>query len=336
MPPSDQHDVSLSEALGRAAALLASARSVWLGTHIDPDGDAIGSVLGLAHLLRRDGRRVTVACRDPAPHEVDFLPGARELAAVGPADHDVAVALDAADEGRLDPLLDDGAWSSMATIVLDHHQSNSGFGQVDVVDARSASTAEIVLALADKMGIEPNAIEATCLLTGIVTDTLGFRTSNTRPETLQRACRLMECGASLSEITQAVFYRRRLATLRATALAITRLQVIGRFGVAAISAEDMGELGLVSEDVSGLSSFLISAEELEGVAVLRERDDGSIDVSMRSKPSIDLVPAARALGGGGHPQAAGASLSPPLDAAVDRVMGELLEKVAAETETVDS
>ena len=121
------------------------------------------------------------------------------------------------------------------------------------------------------------------------------------------------------EITNLVFYRRPLAHLRAVSLAVSRLDVADRIGICGIGAADLAEIDAGEEHVRGLSSFLITAEELDAVAVIRERGDESIDVSMRSKPHFDLVPAAVSLGGGGHPQAAGASLTGGLAEAVTRV-----------------
>jgi bifunctional oligoribonuclease and PAP phosphatase NrnA len=296
--------------LAGAVRQLANARRLWLATHREPDGDAIGSLLGLGWLLRAQGKHVTLACQDPAPADVTFLPGVEDITTHGPdpAD-DLLVALDAGDLGRLGDLVTPAAWAAVPSLVVDHHASNTGFGTVNVIDASAASTAELVVRLADALGAPLDDRVATCLLAGIVTDTIGFRTPNTTGATLAVAQRLMAAGAPLAEITQQVFYRRPLPALRLAGRAVEHLELRGRCGVTGLSQGDLAELHAPVAEARGIASFLAGARELDVVAVLTERDDGTVDVSLRSRPGVNLVPVAMALGGGGHPQAAGARLA---------------------------
>jgi phosphoesterase RecJ-like protein len=315
---------------------LRDAQRIWIGTHVDPDGDAIGSVLGLGALLRGIGKSVDMACADPPPAEVAFLPGIGQLVDKAPSDQDVWVALDAADETRLGSHFDARNWAAAQTVVIDHHVSNPGFGRVNLIDPAAASTAEIVVALADELGTTPSRDAATCLLTGIVTDTLGFRTSNTTPRTLDCAQRLMRWGAPLGDITQQVFFRKPLATLRLIGRAIERLEIHGPFAVSTIRREDLRELDAAPFAMRGVTALLSTAAEPVAIALLRERRDGDIDVSLRSKPGVDIVPAATALGGGGHPQAAGARLGGPLEAAIEQVLTALRSCTDVSTEAEDT
>ncbi len=279
-----------------------------MGTHREPDGDAIGSLLGLGHILKTAGIRSTLACADPVPADLRFLPGASGVVSRGPEGEDLIVALDAGDLGRLGDLIAPEDWARRRTVVLDHHASNSGYGSVDVVVPDVASTSELVLDLARLLGVKPTPEAATCLLTGILTDTLGFRTSNTTSGTLRRAADLVDSGGPLSDIVEKVFASRPLHTMLLLGRALESLKVIDGLGVAILSVADLDELGAGAADTRGISSFLATTRELAAVALLKERPDGKTDVSMRSKPGIDLVPVARRLGGGGHPQAAGATL----------------------------
>jgi phosphoesterase RecJ-like protein len=310
---------------------------VWLGTHVDPDGDAIGSLLGLGRILRTSGRQVTLACADPVPSDLRFLPGCSTIVDSGPdaREHDLAVALDAGDAGRLGDLFDAGTWSTLPSLVIDHHVSNPGFGDVNLIDARAASTAEMIVGLLEELGLEPDAGAATCLLTGIVTDTIGFRTSNTTAATLAAAAKLMQAGAPLTEITQRIFSTRPLGALRLQGRALDRLRVEGPFAIASITLADLGELNVGPAEARGISSFLATAAEPRAVAVLREREDGQIDVSMRARPGADLSQAAQALGGGGHALAAGARVDGPLAAAEEQVL-EALRVHAAPPPAPDS
>lgn len=322
-PPLTPHSLLVA-----AADRIAGADRIWLGTHLDPDGDAIGSLLGLGHILTARGQTVTLACQDPPPREVAFLPGAEGITHSGPGRHDLAIALDAADEGRLGRLFTPAAWSQQPTIVLDHHISNPGFGDINVVDPTAASTAELVIALADQLRAAIDEAAATCLLTAIVTDTLGFRTSNTTARSLACAGRMIDLGASLSDISQRVFFTRPLASLRLTGRALDHLEIDGPFALAWVSQADLAEFGVGLDETQDLTRLLSTAAEPIAIALVRERADGRIDVSLRSKPGVDVVPAAQSLGGGGHPQAAGARVAGPLATALDTVRRAMAAHIA--------
>jgi len=253
------------------------------------------------------------------------LPGAGTIVASGPdpAAHDLAVALDAAGADRLGTLYEPDAWARMPTLVVDHHASNPGFGDANLIVAGGSSTAELVVAIADAAGWAPDREAATCLLTGIVTDTLGFRTPSTTPETLAVAGRLMARGAPLAEICGRVFNTRPIGALQMIGRALARLELRGPFAVTTLTRADFAELGLAETEARGIASFLATAAEPIAVAVLRERADGQLDLSMRARPGFDLVPVAQALGGGGHAPAAGAHLEGTLEEAVERVFEAL-------------
>lgn len=313
--------------LAAAVEAITRASSLWLATHIDPDGDAIGSLLGLGTILRRLGKAVVMACEDSPPPEVAFLPELDRIVVQPPAPTDLLIALDAADLGRLGHLVDADNWRGRETIVIDHHVTNSGFGTINLIDPTAASTAEIVLLLAETMKAPIDERAATFLLTGIVTDTIGFRTASTRPETLHRAQQLMTLGASLSTITQAVFCSKPVSALRLLARAVDRLVIDGHFAVTTLRLRDFHELGMSSSAVRGITEQLATAREPLVIALVREREDGTVDVSLRSKPGVDVVPAARALCGGGHPQAAGARWSSDLETATQAVWRALRDHV---------
>jgi phosphoesterase RecJ-like protein len=300
--------------LVRAAEVVRSARRVWVATHRDPDGDAIGSLLGLGHVLGARGIAARLACADPVPEDFRFLPGSEAVAPTGPDPlDDVLIAADAGDLDRLGGLIDGATWSRHLSVVLDHHRSNPGFGTVNVVAPEAASTAQLVRELADELGVALTPEAATCLLAGLVTDTLGFRTSSTDERALRDAADLVRLGAPLPEIAERVFGSRPLSALRLWARAVERFEVRGRAGIASLTADDLAEVAAGPGDTKGLSSYLLTAREVDVVALVREREPGVADVSMRSRPGLDLVPLATQMGGGGHPQAAGATIAGSLE-----------------------
>ncbi|MEO8084369.1 MAG: DHHA1 domain-containing protein, partial [Ardenticatenales bacterium] len=223
-------------------------------------------------------------------------------------------------------------WSAQPTLVVDHHISNTGFGDIDCIVPTASSTCELLVSVIDALGADISADAATCLLCGILTDTIGLRTPSTSAATLDVAARLVRAGADIGAIARRVFQSRPLASLRLEGRVLDRLTLHGPFVISYLTLSDLAELGAVAEDGRGIVQTLGTAAEPLAVALLRERDDGWFDVSLRAKAGTDLVPAAAALGGGGHALAAGARTPGPLDAAlgaVRRVLSEHVQSVRA-------
>lgn len=304
-------------------AAIRDARRVWIGTHVDPDGDAYGSLLGLGLILRALGKSVTLACQDPAPREVDFLPGLSAVLAQPPADVDLAIAVDAADSGRLGQLYAADAWAAFPTAVIDHHRSNPGFGRWNWVAPEAAATCQMLTGLALREGWPIDRDTARCLMTGILTDTISFRTTNTTAGTLEAAAALLARGADLSDLSGLIFGRLPLPGLKLIGRAIERLTVHGPFALTWLNEADLAELGARPGDGKEVTRVLSMAEEPRVVAILRDKGGGKVDLSLRAKPGVDLLAAAAALGGGGHPQAAGARLLYSLEEARERVLTAL-------------
>jgi bifunctional oligoribonuclease and PAP phosphatase NrnA len=337
---------------GGPAAAIARGRRVLIIAHVMPDGDAIGSALGLAWGLRKLGIDAQVACADPVPEELRFLPGADEFAEQHrPADHDILLVVDASDIDRIGDLYDEerfaGSGPLRATVInIDHHVTNTHFADLDIVEPRS-STAELVLDLLLELGVALDETIATCLLTGIVTDTRCFRTSNTTAATMRAAMQLMEAGASLSLITDAVFSHRPIAVVRLWGPALKQATLSGGVLWTEISQELLQQTRASEEDTSGLVNFLIEIHEARVAVVLREMgaeaagaatagaetagsngpDAGAIDVSIRARPGIDVSGVALRFGGGGHPQAAGCQVVGAL-AEVRQEIVQALQEVA--------
>jgi bifunctional oligoribonuclease and PAP phosphatase NrnA len=328
------------------AAAIARGRRALIIAHVMPDGDAIGSALGLAWGLRKLGIEAQVACADPVPEELRFLPGADEFAeGHKPADHDILLVLDASDIDRVGDLYDAerfaGSGPLRATVInIDHHVTNTHFADLEIVELRS-STAELVLDLLQELGVPRDETIATCLLTGIVTDTRCFRTSNTTAATMRAAMQLMEAGASLPLITDAVFGHRPIAVVRLWGPALKQATLSGGVLWTEISQELLQRTRASEEDTSGLANFLIEIHEAQVAVVLRELgaeaagavsaggdgpDAGTVDVSIRARPGVDVSGVALRFGGGGHPQASGCQVVGTL-AEVRREIVQALQEV---------
>jgi phosphoesterase RecJ-like protein len=307
---------------------LQQAQRILLITHLSPDGDAVGSTLGLTHALHRldSAPRVTPSCADAIRDRFDMLPGYTQMVTQASAEFDLVVALDCGDELRLGSV-----WANLPDpkpflINVDHHISNTRFGQINWVDPSAASTAEMVLHIVDQLGVPLNQDIAACLLYGIVGDTLGFRTPNTTTRQLQYAERCMAAGASLYDCIDQQFNQRSRSLVCLWGKAISAMQIKDRIAYTAISKAMRDACGMGISDLN-LSSFLASVNEVDRAAVLVEKDDGRIEISLRAKRGHNVSNAAVTLGGGGHALAAGATIDGPLDTAVKQVLQALKQNM---------
>ncbi|GAB4570658.1 MAG: bifunctional oligoribonuclease/PAP phosphatase NrnA [Anaerolineae bacterium] len=315
----------------RAAELLQQARQIVAVTHVNPDGDAIGSLLGLTWALRKLGKQVIPAVDEGVPPEFAFLPGADEVqAALSDVNPELVVAVDCGDMERMGAVGAVAVASGAPIINLDHHITNTRFGHANLVDPGTVAAAEGVLDWLEHLAVGLDTTIATCLLTGIVTDTLCFRTDNVTAKVLGKAQRLMDAGAPLHVITQRTVMRKPYEALQlwAAVLPGMTLEPEGVLWVA-IDRPTLESLHYTANRDGGLVSLLISADRANIAAVFREKADGRIEVGFRAVPGFDVSGVAVALGGGGHPLAAGCTIDGPLSAAVGRVL-PLLKQAAVE------
>jgi bifunctional oligoribonuclease and PAP phosphatase NrnA len=314
-----------SPSLSEIAGVLAASRRILMFTHVSPDGDAIGSLLGLGWLLREQGKDVTMVDADPVPPELLFLPGVERIANQPPeGPWDVIVALDASDIPRLGSPFQPARLNGAPLITIDHHVTNLRFGAYNWVDPSAAATAQIIVHLADAWGIPITKPAAICLLAGLVTDTRGFRTSNVTIDVLATAMRLMESGADLAEISERTLNYKPLAAIRLWGPALEQLQVRGPVIWTHVTRAMREQVQAPDGSDSGLVSFLLEAPEASIAAVFTEKPNGRVEVSLRARPGLNIADVALALGGGGHPQAAGCSVDGPLAEAEVRIIPLLL------------
>ena len=292
-----------------------SRATVVLSGHVQPDADALGSTLALAEGLRRRGARVLTTFPDPftLPASLAWLPGAEGLVPSSsvPSSPDVFVSLDAASPGRLGELaaLLDGAGIS---VVVDHHASNPGFGDVRMVDGGAPATVTLVAGILDDLGITVDQHLATCLYAGLAADTGSFRFGNTRPDTHELAARLLSTGIDHSDISRRLFDTAPFGWLGLLSAVTGRAVLESDVGHGGLvwtwsSTAEAAEFGLRGEQLEALVDVVRSTEEADVACVLKGQDDGSWSVSLRSRGGTDLARVAMALGGGGHTLAAGYS-----------------------------
>lgn len=301
--------------------------------HVGPDGDALGSMLGLALALDRLG--VPVRCSwgdDPVeiPATYWYLPGSHLVVdhAMLPAAPRVVVTLDTSSRdrlGRLEPLLE----RAEAVLVIDHHASNTRFGSHLLLDPAAAATAVLVAELVERLGVPLDAEIATCLYTGLTTDTGSFKFAATTPSVHGLAARLLATGIRHDLIARAIWDTRPFGYLRVLGAALERARLepaeVGGRGLVwtATCAADLRAAGIGLEQVEGVIDVLRTAEEAEVAAVVKEAPDGRLLVSLRSKGAVDVGALAVGLGGGGHRYAAGYTASGDLAATVTQLRERL-------------
>jgi bifunctional oligoribonuclease and PAP phosphatase NrnA len=306
--PMQLHDVQ------KAEATLKDAKRVLCICHRNPDGDAIGSLLGMGLLLDQayPDKRVSLHCVDPVPHTFTFLPGATRVQRAPQLEAgDVAIILDSAEPKLTEmhethPQLFDGTYPSLN---IDHHPMNPKKATHNFVVPEAASTCEIVVKIADmlKWDIKPDT--ATCLLTGVYTDTGGLLHSNTTPEVYRTVARLLRAGARQQLIVSAVFRTAKISTLKLWGRVLEKIGVTDEGG--AISAVTEGDFRATGADYSELAGAIDYVNAVPGMRfslVLSERD-GKVKGSLRTlRDDVDVSEMAGKFKGGGHKKAAGFAL----------------------------
>jgi phosphoesterase RecJ-like protein len=300
----------VNAALDRAADAIAGAETVALACHVSPDGDALGSMLGLFHALRAAGRPVVASFPNPfviGPHYRDF-PGLESLTAPNdfPAEPGVMVTFDCGSLGRLGDL-EPSAKAAGELIVVDHHVSNDRFGSINVIDADAAASGVLVRRLIDRLGLPLDRDAALCLYAALVCDTGRFQYDTTTAEVFDLARELVSFDVPVSKLSRTLFEEHRFAYLQLLGEALARAELISdqRFVWTAVTNDMLVRHGVTIEEVEGLIDILRRTSEAEVTCVLKEEVDHTVRVSLRSLGEVDVRHIAEAHHGGGHRFAAG-------------------------------
>jgi len=300
--------------------LIDRSRQIFIVAHVDPDGDTIGSALGLARSLRKMGKDCTLACADSVPDALLFLPGVEEFGIPRLTDEDLIIAVDASDPNRLGQAYRHLPSLDTPMVNIDHHSTNSMFGTINLVRTEATATAEIIFDLLQEWEVLLDSVLATYLLTGIVTDTQSFSTPSTTPRILEVSSQLMKAGASLTEIHENYYKKREAETLRLWGRILAEMQLDDQL-VWSVNTLDMrSQSHAAPDDGDGIVNLLATARQAKAAIMFTENEDGKIDISIRSRPGVDISPIAVHFGGGGHPQAAGTELLGDLCEVIPKVL----------------
>lgn len=276
------------------------------------------------------GKQPVIACEHPLPDNLSYLPGAdafvQDIAEDAPID--LVVAIDMSDLKRTGDIFHDSWRSRYPLLVIDHHETNEEFGDVNLVVSDAAATALPMMDVIEALGVAVKDDIATCLLVAMLTDTRGLRTETTTPEILRTVGALIEAGGDYLRVMQktldAVSYRK----MRGWGVALNRLQLSDSIGWTTFPVAEKEALDVSDHDDLDLGNLLSRLAEAKVIAAFVEMRDGTVKVSMRARPGYDVASVAYDLGGGGHRQAAGCTIDGPLDDAVNLVLSRLRKVVA--------
>jgi phosphoesterase RecJ-like protein len=312
--------MSLIEQASRA---IGDAKELALACHIGPDGDALGSMLGLGIAAQTAGKKVVASFGSPylVPGNLSFLPTELLVAPEDfPKNPETMVVLDAGSADRLGELAVN-ATAAATVVVIDHHVTNQGFGDIALVDPDAAATGELVAMILDSLRWPITPEIATCLHTAIVTDTGRFQYTNTRPETLTLAARLVAAGAEPDEISRHVYEEAPFGYLKAAGAAMSRAELDEELSLVTtfITQGDLTSAGIDWGDIDNLINTIRLAQEADSAVIAKVHDDGRVKISMRSRGATDVGALAAELGGGGHRLAAGFTYNGDVSGALNEI-----------------
>lgn len=292
-------------------------------SHENPDGDAVGSVLGLYFGLKKLKKSVIPVLPDPVPKIYSFLNGSCEIKQDFELDEiEVAIVLDCADIGRVENLKKK-LTKIPKKINIDHHPSNFSFGEINYIDPKSSSTSELVLKILNKLNIKIDKDISYALYTGLMTDTGGFRFANTNLNTFKAATFLVKNGADPFYISEMVYSMKPLKALKLLGRALEKLKKENGIIYSILTLDDFKEFDAEEEDAEGVVEFLNKSNEANIAILFKQKNSGFYKVSLRSKGDIDVKDIAIKFGGGGHMNAAGFDIKEDPKRVLEKILLEL-------------
>lgn len=318
-------DIDLN--FNKAIKEIKDAENIYIASHIQPDGDNIGSLLGLGLALKKMNKRVFMLKTDYIPKDFKFLPDVDSISEYDGSDIDLFIALDSSDENRLGTNKELLEKANMI-VNIDHHLSNTNFGNINIVDSKAAATCQMVFKLIKKMEVDLDKEIATCLYTGISTDTGSFMYENANEETHLIAAELLRVGIDKQEININIWQNKSLLKTKLFIKTLETLETCfeDKLAIVQVTRDNLRSVGASMEDSEGIVSFVRDIEDVEVAVMLKEFEEDEIKVSMRSKRYIDVSKVCSLFGGGGHKKAAGCTINSNLKQVKNDII-DALEKI---------
>ena len=309
-----------SQIIGDIKNRLDAARNIVIASHVRPDGDAIGALLGLGLALRDAGKSVQMILVDGLPSSFQYLAGSELVRREPVAGHDTFISVDCADFKRLGKYFEN---FGQPDINIDHHKTNENFGKLNLIEAQEVATSAILTAHLPEWGLKITKPIAAALLGGIITDTLGFRTSNTTPQALRLAATLMETGVDMSEIYMNTLVRKTFSAARYWGAGLSSLQTQNGIVWGTLNLQDRQTAGYAGNDDADLINMISAIDGHKVGMIFVEQGDNHVKISWRAlADGVDVSQVAKHFKGGGHTAAAGADI----EGGLSEIQREVLQK----------
>jgi bifunctional oligoribonuclease and PAP phosphatase NrnA len=315
-----------AETAGRIGTMLKEATRFMISAHLRPDGDAIGSVVGMGLALQAGGKQVQLVLQDPIPPRYRFLKGSELIHHSAKEPFDLSIALDCGDLARLGDFFKE----HQPDINIDHHITNEQYSRVNLVIPEQVATSAILAEYLPKWGFPLDVDSAGALCMGLLTDTNGFRIPSVTPATLELAADLMRKGAQLPEISQKALVSQSLQTSKLWGLVLAKLQLKQGLVWTSITMQDRELAGYHGKDDAEIANFLTGVEGSQVALLFNEQGTDKVKVSWRSRNHTDVAKLAQHYNGGGHSNAAGAEIAQSLPAAESEIIKTTLQFMSGE------
>ncbi|MCU1265312.1 MAG: Exopolyphosphatase-related protein [Acidobacteria bacterium] len=313
--------------LSQVVELIESKRSFAITSHIRPDGDSLGSSLGLYWLLQALDKDVEVIMRDPVPHSYQQLPGSPKVRVTPGVDrnYDAVFVIECSDITR--PGLVN--LEKQYVVNIDHHSTTALFGTINWIDSTASAVGEMVYNLCKATGVRVTKEIAECVYTALITDTGSFHYSNTTERTFKVASELVRTGVKPAKTAESVFasYPWSRIQLLGDVLSTARRDTSGRVACMRQTLDMQKRSAASEEDTDGFVNYPLTVAEVEAVALLKESAPEVYRTSLRSKGDVNVARVAEMFGGGGHRNAAGCTLTGPWEDAEQRIVDLLRDAV---------
>jgi phosphoesterase RecJ-like protein len=295
-----------SQLIGDIKNRLSIANNIVIASHVRPDGDAIGALLGLGLALRDAGKSVQMILADGLPASFKHLEGSEFIRKEAVGDHDTFITVDCADFKRTGKIFEN---FGQPDINIDHHKTNEKFGKLNLIEAEEVATSAILTAHLPEWGLKITRPIAAALLTGIITDTLGFRTSNTTPEALRLSAALMETGVDMPDIYMRALVKKTFPAARYWGAGLSSLESKNGIVWGTLTVADRKAAGYGGNDDADLINMISAIDGNKVGMVFVEQNDNHVKISWRALvPGVDVSQVATHFQGGGHAAAAGADI----------------------------
>ncbi len=309
-----------SQLIGDIKDRLGAAKKIVIASHVRPDGDAIGSLLGLGLALHDAGKSVQMVLADGVPSSFKYLEGSKFIEKEPKGNHDTFITVDCADFKRTGSIF---ANFGQPDINIDHHKTNEKFGKLNLIEAEEVATSAILTNYLPAWGLTITKPIAAALLTGIITDTLGFRTSNITPEALRQAATLMETGVDMPEIYMHSLVRKSFPAARYWGAGLSTLQSKNGIVWGTLTVADRKLAGYGGNDDADLINMISAIDGNKVGMVFVEQSNNHVKISWRAlEAGVDVSKVAKHFQGGGHAAAAGADIQGGLS----EIQKEVLQK----------